>query len=115
VCASIDENVEYGSGRHDHSRVLLWLTLLVGFSIYIVLLFFYLRVKHMKVAKSLFWAVDTREIEGNTSNSEGFKVLHLFGYSESLRTMLLASVTMFHILPADAQRRSLTLKRLNIY
>jgi hypothetical protein len=69
----------------------------------------------MNVAESLFWVLDARELKGNTSTSEGFKVLHLFGNLVTLRTLLLSSVTMLHILLAAAPYRTLTLERLNKY
>ncbi|KAK7350756.1 hypothetical protein VNO77_09684 [Canavalia gladiata] len=114
VCASFDRNIAYCYGRQIHSYVLQWPELSADMSVCNALISFYLKVRRMTEAESLFWAMGARDlvswnaiIAGYASNGEWLKALHLFGNLVSLETLLPDSVTMVSILPACAQLKNM--------
>ncbi|CAL9011918.1 unnamed protein product [Prunus brigantina] len=114
VCASLDKDVAYCSGREIHCYVLRRNELAADVSVCNALVSFYLQLGRMQEAESLFHRMKSRDlvswnaiIAGYASNGEWSKALELFGKLLALQMIRPDSVSIVSILPACAHLQNL--------
>ncbi|XP_010424721.1 PREDICTED: putative pentatricopeptide repeat-containing protein At5g08490 [Camelina sativa] len=115
VCASMDKDIAYQSGRQIHSYVVHRSWLQTHVFVCNSLVSFYLRVGRMEEAASLFTKMGSKDlvswnvvIAGYASNCEWFKALQLFQKLVHKGDVSPDSVTIVSILPVCAQLSDLT-------
>ncbi|CAN8298773.1 unnamed protein product [Cochlearia groenlandica] len=115
VCASMDRNIAYQSGRQIHCYVLQRSWLQTHVNVCNSLVSFYLRVGRIGEAASLFTSMGSKDlvswnvvIAGYASNYEWFKALQLFQNLVHTGEVSPDSVTIVSILPVCMQLTNLT-------
>lgn len=115
VCASMDKNIAYRSGRQIHSYVVQRSWLQTHVFVCNSLVSFYLRVGRIEEAALLFTRMGSKDlvswnvvIAGYASNCEWFKALQLFQKLVHKVDVSPDSVTVVSILPVCAQLTNLT-------
>ncbi|KAH0887944.1 hypothetical protein Bca4012_000406 [Brassica carinata] len=123
VCASMDKSIAYGSGRQIHGYVVQRSWLQSHVNVCNSLVSFYLRVRRIGEAASLFTTMGSRDlvswnvvIAGYASNCEWSKALQLFRKLVHKGDVSPDSVTIVSILPVCAQLTNLTIgKEIHSY
>ncbi|KFK25216.1 hypothetical protein AALP_AA8G082300 [Arabis alpina] len=115
VCASMDKNIAYQSGRQIHSYVVQRSWLQTHVFVCNSLVSFYLRIGRIEEAASLFTRMGSKDlvswnvvIAGYALNCEWFKALQLFHILVHKGDVSPDSVTIISILPVCAQLANLT-------
>ncbi|KAJ7957134.1 Pentatricopeptide repeat [Quillaja saponaria] len=118
VCASMDGNIAYISGREIHCFVLQRSELSADVSVCNALISFYLKLGRPGAAESLFWKMDARDlvswnaiIAGFTSYGEWMKALDLLSKLFSVEMIGMDSVTIVSVLPACIHLQNLHVGR----
>ncbi|CAK9162318.1 unnamed protein product [Ilex paraguariensis] len=109
VCAFLEENMAYHTGKEIHSYVLRQTDLIADLSVINALMSFYLKIGRVKEAEFLFRLMNVRDlvswnsiIAGYASNGECLKALESFLKFLSMEMTGPDSVTLVSILPACA-------------